>query len=371
MSMDALREALPAQHQKHLDPAGPVPGKMMAAKGILPLPPRESVIVLCGLTFDAAPEVVTSARASLGKLPDKILAAAIDGGLPPAALGILAPLSAARDGIAEKVAVNRDTPDDAVAELALVASEHIAEIISNDQQRCLRSQAIVRALRDNPSLLRSSRDRMFDFLVRAGAIHDDSPEYAEALARLTPTEMVEAAEKIELPPELSSLLEAETPEVEARAEAATQALEQGQDEQEVHARVPILKLVQGLSVAQRVALAVKGNKEARTILVRDRNRVVASAAIRNPRTTEQEIVTCAQSRSVSDEVVRIIAASKELLRGYGVKVALVNNPKTPLPTAMRLLTLLRDADVRAVAKSRNVSSAVANQAKRLVAMKKS
>jgi hypothetical protein len=370
VSLESLRAALPPPHQKHLDPAAPVPAKMMASKGVLPLPPRESVIVLCGLTFDVAPEVVTAARASLGKLPDKILAAAIDGGLPPAALGLLAPLSAARDPIAEKIAVNRDTPDEAIAELALVASEHVAEIISSDQQRCLRSQPIVRALRDNPSLLRSSRDRLFDFLVRAGAIHDDLPEYAEALARLTPTEMVEAAERIELPPELNALLE-DTPEVEARAEAVTEALEREIDEEAVHARVPILKLIQGLAVAQKVALAVKGNKEARIILVRDRNRVVASAAIRNPRTTEQEIITSAQSRSVSDEVIRIIAASKELLRTYGVKVALVNNPKTPLPTAMRLLTLLRDADVRAVAKSRNVSSAVANQAKRLVAMKKS
>jgi len=370
MSLDSLRAALPPPHQKHLDPAAPGPARMMASKGILPLPPRESVIVLCGLTFDAAPEIVTSARGSLGRLPDKILGAAIDAGLPPVALGVLAPLSAPRDAIAEKLAVNRDTPDEAIAELALVASEHIAEIISSDQQRCLRSQPIVRALRDNPSLLRSSKDRLFDFLVRAGAIHDDLPEYAEALARLTPTEMIEAADRVELPPELGSLLE-DTPEVEARAETATEVLDHEQDEQAAHARVPILKLVNGLPVAQKVALAVKGNKEARIILVRDRNRVVASAAIRNPRTTEQEIVAAAQSRSVSDEVIRIISGSKELVRGYGVKVALVNNPKTPLPTAMRLLTLLRDADVRSVAKSRNVSSAVANQARRLVAMKKS
>ena len=83
MSLESLRQALPAPHQKHLDPAAPAPAKMMASKGILPLPPRESVIVLCGLTFDAAPEVVTAARASLGKLPDKILLAAVDGGLPP------------------------------------------------------------------------------------------------------------------------------------------------------------------------------------------------------------------------------------------------------------------------------------------------
>ena len=71
-----------------------------------------------------------------------------------------------------------------------------------------------------------------------------------------------------------------------------------------------------------------------------------------------------------DEVVRVIASSKEMTRSYGVKTALVNNPKTPLQVAMRFLTLLRHNDVRAVAKSKNVSSALANQARRLVATKK-
>ena len=122
-------------------------------------------------------------------------------------------------------------------------------------------------------------------------------------------------------------------------------------------------------MAQKVALALKGNREARTILIRDSNRLVAGATIRSPRITEPEVVAAAQSRSVSDDVIRAIASSKEMLRSYGVKFALVNNPKTPVPIAMRLLTLLRSSDIKAVSKSRNVSTAVSRQAKRLLTQK--
>jgi hypothetical protein len=82
------------------------------------------------------------------------------------------------------------------------------------------------------------------------------------------------------------------------------------------------------------------------------------------------VAKAASNRSVSDEVIRIISNSKELCRSYSVKVALVNNPKTPMPVAMRLLTLLRESEIKAISKSKNVSSAVSAQAKRLMATKK-
>jgi hypothetical protein len=368
LSIVELRESLPAPHQKHLEPGAPLPARMMAARGILPLAPREMTIVLCGLTLDETPEVSAAARAALEKVPDKLLLTALEAGVPPAALSILAAVAGTREEVAERLVLSRMTPDAAVALVAAVASEKVAEIIAGDQERCLRSVEVVRALREAPHLLRSSRDRVFDFLARQGIFYGDMPEMAEAVSRLSSAELVEAAEKVELPPEVQSLIE-DSPDAERRAEIATEALEKAPDE--AVDRVPMLKLVTGLGVSQRVALAVKGNKEARSILVRDQNRVVAAAAIRNPRITEQEVVAAAQSRSVSDEVIRIVSNSKELTRPYGVKVALVNNPKTPLPTAMRMLTLLRDADVRAVAKSKNVPTAVSNQARRLVASKTS
>jgi hypothetical protein len=358
---------LPEAQRKHLDPAGPAPARMMAAKGMAPLPPRDMVIVLIGLTADADAKLAEAAVASLKKLPDKILGGVLDGDLPPVALGALAETVRARPALLEKYVLNKQVPDEAIAVVAVDAAEAVAEIISNNQERCLRSEPIVIALRRNTNLLKSSLDRLFDFLVRSGVFYDDMPEVGEALARLSPQEMVEAADKVELPPELGGLLEAETDEIDKRADTTAEVLDStGMVAEEARARIPMLKLVTTLSVAQKVALAVKGNKEARAILIRDSNRVVASSAIRNPRVTEQEVVTAANSRSVSDEVVRIISGSKELSRAYGVKVALVNNPKTPLPTAMRFLTLLRQSDLKNVAKSKNVSQAVSNQAKRML-----
>lgn len=370
MSLDELLEALPDNHRKHLDPVSPVPVRGMAAKGLVPLPPREMVIVLAGLTLDADAKIAESAQASLAKLPDKILMPALGAALPAAALEKLVPVLAGRDELLEPLVLNRATPDDVIALVARAASERVGEIVANNQERCLRSRAIVDALRGNANMLRSSLDRLFDFLVRSGVLHDDMPELHEAMARLSPTEMEQAVQQVELPPEAQALVETAQVDhaaIDAAAESAAQALDSTNPQE--RERIPTLKLIASLNVAQRVALAVRGNKEARSILVRDPNKMVASATIRSPRITEQEVVMAATSRSVADEVIRIIANTKEMTRSYAVKLALVNNPKTPLPTAMRMLTLLRENDVRNIAKSKNVPASVSTQARRLIAAK--
>ena len=131
-------------------------------------------------------------------------------------------------------------------------------------------------------------------------------------------------------------------------------------------RISIQKIISGLSPAQKVALAMKGNRDARSILVRNTNRVVAVAAIRNPGTTEQEIVVAAKNRAINDEVIRIIAMSREMTRSYSVRLALVNHPKTPLSVALRFLGGLRPTDVKAVAKSRGIASGIIAQAKSMM-----
>jgi hypothetical protein len=288
-----------------------------------------------------------------------------------------------RDGPLEKLVLARGTPDSVVALVAATASEKIAEIIANDQERLLRSHAVVGGLRTNPQLLRSSLDRVFDFLVRAGVIYDDFSESSEALARLSSTDFEQAVAKVELPPEVAMLLEtgpaAAAPASVTAAEAApadqvgettpdaiAEVLDANIPQEEKEKRVPIMKLVAGLNIAQKVALAIRGNKEARSMLVRDSNRMVAVAAIRSPRITESEVKSVATSRTVHDDVIRIIANSRELSRSYSVKLALASNPKTPLPMAMKLLPLLRESDIKVMAKSKSISAAIAAQARRMV-----
>lgn len=388
MSQAEIAAELPAAHRKHLDPASPAPARMMAARGMAPLPPREMVIVLSGLTFDADAALADAARATLVKLPDKIWETALSSAIPAVALPPIAAALVGRDGPLEKLVLARSTPDAVVALVAANGSEKLAEIIANDQERLLRSHALVGALRANPALLRSSLDRVFDFLVRAGVIYDDFSETSDALARLSSTDFEQAVAKIDLPPELQSLLEssdgpaavvapvadesaassetAEPAEAAKPADAVEATLEANIPQEEKEKRVPMLKLVGQLNIAQKVALAMRGNKEARALLVRDANRLVAVATIRSPKITEGEVKSAANSRTVHDDVIRIIGNSRELSRSYGVKLALASNPKTPLPMAMKFLPLLRENDIKIMAKSKNVSAAIATQAKRMV-----
>jgi hypothetical protein len=125
-----------------------------------------------------------------------------------------------------------------------------------------------------------------------------------------------------------------------------------------------------MGVAEKIKLALMGNKEARNILVRDSNKLVAVAVVKSPKIMESEIEAITRSRHVCDEVLRHIAATKEWMRSYNIKLNLAGNSKTPLPIAMRLLPQLMEHDLRRLAKSKNVSAILATQARCLVDTKR-
>ena len=105
--------------------------------------------------------------------------------------------------------------------------------------------------------------------------------------------------------------------------------------------------------------------EARSILIRDSNKVVCSAVVNNPRITEQEIENIAAMRTVSDEVLRLIAMNRSWARSYPIIHNLARNPRTPIPTAMNILNRIRTKDLVNLSQNRNVSETVRRQAYRL------
>jgi hypothetical protein len=94
------------------------------------------------------------------------------------------------------------------------------------------------------------------------------------------------------------------------------------------------------------------------VLVREKNRLVATAAVTSPMLKENEAERIAASRSVIDDVLRSLAQNREFLRSYGVKLALVNNPRTPFTFSSRLIPHLRDNDVRNLTRSKGIPQAV-------------
>jgi hypothetical protein len=124
-----------------------------------------------------------------------------------------------------------------------------------------------------------------------------------------------------------------------------------------------------MGVADKLKLAFFGSKEARDILVRDANKMVCVAVVKSPKIQESEVETISKSRQVAEDVLRQIAATKEFMKSYSIKLNLASNSKTPLPIAMKLLPQLRELDLRKLAKSKNISSQVAIQARRLAEAK--
>ena len=145
----------------------------------------------------------------------------------------------------------------------------------------------------------------------------------------------------------------------------------GESEEELDAsdRANLYALIQQMSIFQKVKLARLGNREARGLLIRDRNKVVSVAAITSPKISDTEVVVYAQSRNVCDEVLRIIASNRTWMRKYKVKLSLATNPKTPQPTAMKFVNFLHDHDLRALVRSKDVPSQISTHARRIL-MKK-
>jgi hypothetical protein len=121
-----------------------------------------------------------------------------------------------------------------------------------------------------------------------------------------------------------------------------------------------------MGVHEKIKLAMRGNKDARTILIRDPIRLIRRCVLQNPRISDGEVIALARNRSADEELLRMINDKREWVRNYQVRHALATNPKTALPIALRHVASLSEKDLRFIAKSKNVPHGVAIQARRLL-----
>lgn len=129
--------------------------------------------------------------------------------------------------------------------------------------------------------------------------------------------------------------------------------------------------IQRMSVSEKIQLALKGNKEVRTILIRDPNKDVALSVIENPKITETEVELIAQSRNVPEEVLRNISKNREWMKNYTILTSLVNNPKTPVSISLSYLSSLKTKELHYIEKSKNIPSVLRIAAKRLLTQRSS
>ena len=121
-----------------------------------------------------------------------------------------------------------------------------------------------------------------------------------------------------------------------------------------------------LPVTDRIKLAMRGTREQRAVLVRDPNRLVASAVLSSPRLTDTEVEAFARMGNVAEDVLRAIGTTRKWVRNYVVVAALVRNPKTPMALSMPMVSRLNERDLKALSVDRNVPEALRIAARKFV-----
>jgi hypothetical protein len=376
----------------------PPHARLAAARGLLPLAQDDLVEVLVSLRSDEDADIAAAAEATLGEQETGVLAQlASSPASSPAVLAYLASRPGTAREVQEAVALNPQTPDEAVAALALTASDGaVLEVIAINQQRLIRAPQIIEALLWNPARTpdaeRRARETQREFFEKERGAKQVADEM-RARGMNAAAEFVETAESVGddggvslddlwliaqhievsdsdiddswLPSERFEELLDET--FEQRAANAERVLSEttAEDGDAAPERISLIRRIMLMKVKDRIKLAMKGDREARTALIRDSNKLVAVAVLHNPRITDQEVESISAMRTVNEEVPRVIGLNRAWARSYPIIHNLVRNPRTPIMTSMNILPRIYTRDLKALSGNRNVSDAIRRQANRI------
>jgi hypothetical protein len=375
--------------------SAPHQARLAAASGFLPLSQSDLIEVLVALSVADDSEIADAAKTTLeSQSADDFLTVVKSNETGPAVLDFLAALLKNNREISEAIILNNRTSDQAIAGLASTTSDSsLLDLIATNQQRLVRFPKIIDAILANSDRsaeaerrARETRQEFFEkergaqqiareLRSRGNSAAAEFFETADLTGGLSIDDAWLIAQHIEvsdaeldnswLPTERYEELRSETDEERAanfKRALESERLEVGELQPE---RVSLMRHLMFMNAKDRMKLAMKGDREARSILIRDSNRMVATAVIQNPRVTDQEVENIAAMRTVADEVLRLIALNRNWARSYPIIHNLVRNPRTPVPTVLSTLPRIRSKDLKSLTQNRNVPEATRRQAQRL------
>ncbi len=327
--------------------------RLTAARGALPLPLQDLVYAQICLLQDEQPAVVQAASESLRKMTGETLAPILrDPGCDAIVLDYFA-RSGRLAGDALEAAIAHPAVLDATLEaVAASAPGETLNLIVTNEVRLIKNPRLLEVLRANPHLLPDDRRRLAE--LERDFIGKEEIKIRPAAPAPLPEAPPEAA-----PPEG----EAPPPEGEAAPPILTE--EEERNFEEALKRTPAFQKIMRLNVAERLQLAMKGNAEERAILIRDTARMVAGGVLKSTKLSASEIAGFAAMRSVTEDILRVIASKKEWTKSYSTVHALVRNPKTPPGLTVQFLPRLGTRDLRIVAGDKNIPELVRRNARNL------
>ena len=326
---------IPAEVAKIMSKWGGHSVRLAAARGALPMSGPNLVTVLFVFYHGENQELKTEALSTLKTLPAQILLAALgQPELHPSIIDLIVKLRYQDSVVMQVALVHRMIGIKSLLFLAENSSGDVLDMLSHNDEVLRKTDVLRTTIINNPHA-----DKLMK--LRLG--------WVEPVAVAEPV--------IEKKPEPKAVEEGEADDFSDDEEFNKETLSKFQALQE-------------MTVSEKIKMALTGDKEWRTLLIRESNKQVNTAVLKNPRISEGEVLAVAKSRSSSDELIRVILLNRDWVKNYDMKKALVVHPRTPLQKAMRYMTFLTERDIKELAKSRNVTQAVVNNARRMLTSKK-
>lgn len=393
--------------------ASRLPSNMMqfAARGALQVPPAENIEILVYLARNNK-VFGDLARMTLAGWDEKAcLAAASDPRTSREVLDYFISPDNLRRVLLPALLENTSVPDSELVKLALSALRETLEVMLKSP-RVKASEAIIDALKSNPYLKGEEAEALRK--VGAPAAVEAVVAEVEDLSAAAPAAADEVSAEVEgpvpapAPPDgdVSAYLGKHAAEIAAEGEKPFQAIGGGVEllgsdyfpvtqladvsaaanpatsedaKQEAtpsqaaahpataqkrvkpvgeQKRENTLQKINNLDVKGRIQLALKGNKEERSILIRDGSKVVALAVLEAPKLSDGEVEKFASQKNVLEAVLRQIPLKRRFMKDYIVVRNLVANPRTPLDLSLNLMKNLLAVDLKNLSNNKEVSETI-------------
>lgn len=369
--------------RKVITPDMPPAKRIALARGLIPLGTKDLLSALFYLSADPDKQVAKEAQKSLKELPESLTLVGLGTDLSRKLLYFVATRAYDNYHIYERIALHQSVDDKTLIYLAReVKHEAVLEVIAGNEQAILRSPAILHGLARNPKTPLSIMERLIKFYqIQQGRDYrqDLPPELREEAAQPVPAPVVEP----ELPPAEASpppTLEFPDerlhpcvrpadllgPEFDIADLFADDLIEEPDEASATDDRrlnkIPVIQRLARLSMVDKLLLAMRGNEEARKVLLRNPNKIIQEGVLQNPRIKVSEIVEAVKERSTSQAVIDRICNNREWTRYYEVMHLLCWNPKTPMRFVYRALSVISAKDLRKLASSHNVAGLTRQQA---------
>ncbi|HEX6641033.1 MAG TPA: hypothetical protein VF215_07955, partial [Thermoanaerobaculia bacterium] len=187
-------------------------------------------------------------------------------------------------------------------------------------------------------------------------------EFFEKKARIELESAEEEPEILDVPLDpIADLLE----KAEAETDAPPSLVQLTLGEQGDPSKKALWTRLMFMTVAEKVMVAYRGDRTARMLLVRDRNKLICSAVMRNPRMSEQEAENIASMRNVEEEVLRLLGMRRDWMSKYNIMLTLVRNPKTPVGVVLPFINRLTLRDLKGLKDDRGVQQFVREMARKI------